>query len=409
MPTPTADGPDEAQRLEQAHHARLYRRYPVTLVEGRGARVTDSAGREYIDALAGIAVNSVGHCHPEVVAAIRDQAGRLIHASNLYYFEPQGRLAARLTAAAGLERVFFTNSGTEAVEGALKLARRHAARHGRRGGVISMQGCFHGRSTGALSMHSAKQRAAFEPLLEGFRQIPFNDAAALADALDGTTVAVILEPVQGEGGMRPADPAYLREVRRLCDENGAVMILDEIQCGAGRTGTFFAFQQADVRPDIVTAAKALGGGVPIGAVLAREEIVAAFDYGDHGTTYGGNPLACAAADAAVRVIQEEKLADRARELGAHLTRRLREAQESRPSIREVRGLGLMVGVELAFPGKPIVGAMLERGVLSNCTAETVMRFVPPLVISREDLDTVVDVFLACLDEEAARQDGKETS
>ncbi|MFH2052009.1 MAG: aspartate aminotransferase family protein [bacterium] len=406
MPRDNSETTDEPQILEHAHHAQLYRRYPITLIEGRGAKVRDAAGKEYVDALAGIAVNSVGHCHPEVVEAIRSQAGKLIHASNLYYFEPQSRLAKRLTRAAGLERVFFTNSGTEAVEGALKLARLHARKLERRGGFISMEGCFHGRSTGALSLHNAEQRRKFEPLLEGCRQIPFNDLDALAAAMDDTMAAVILEPIQGEGGVRPADLEYLRGVRRLCDRHGALMILDEIQTGIGRTGTFFAYQQADIVPDIVTSAKALGGGVPIGAVLARDEVAAAFAPGDHGTTYGGNPLACAAADAAVRVVLEENLAGRAVELGAHLMDLLRDGSAARPAIREIRGRGLMIGVELAFPGKSVVTAMLERGVLANCTAENVMRFVPPLVISREEIETIARVFFAALDA-CSEQAGKE--
>ena len=389
---------DFAQELTDTYHAPLYKRYPITLVEGHGVRVRDKAGNEYIDALSGIGVNSVGHCHPEVVAAIQEQSRRLIHVSNLYYTESQSRLAQRITKASGMDSVFFTNSGTEAVEGAIKLARRYAGKDETQSTIISMQGCFHGRSAGALSAHSPEQRKAFEPLLPGFKQIPFNDIDALNKAINDSTAAVILEPVQGEGGIRPATAEFLNEVRRLCDKHNAAIILDEIQCGIGRTGSFFAFQQFDITPDIVTSAKAMGGGVPIGAVLAQRQVAASFQAGDHGTTYGGNPLVCAAADAAIRVILEDGLANRALDLGKHMVDRLKKAAESRPCIREVRGRGLMIGVELDFPGKEIVNQMLKRGVLANCTAETVIRFLPPLIISRQDLDTVVDVFISSLDD-----------
>ncbi|MBS1261932.1 MAG: Acetylornithine aminotransferase [Calditrichaeota bacterium] len=392
-----------ASELERKHHLQLYKRYPITIVKGSGARVLDDRGREYIDALAGIGVNSVGHCHPDVVEAIRRQAGLLMHSSNLYYTEPQSRLAKRLTEAAGMERVFFTNSGTEAVEGAFKLARKHAKDHGRSGSIISLDGCFHGRSMGALSTHSEKQRAPFEPLLPGFARAPFDDTDALAAAVDDNTVAVILEAVQGEGGIRPLSDDYLRAARRLCDEHGALLIADEIQCGIGRTGRFYAYEHAGIEPDIVTTAKALGGGMPIGAVLVRGEAADTFAPGDHGTTFGGNPVACAAADAAVRIVVEQDLPARAAELGAHLFERLRGAMDQHSAIREVRGRGLMAGVELAFEGKQLVLDLLERGVLANCTQDTVIRFLPPLVISREDLDRALDVFLDVLGKAEAEQ------
>ncbi|PJA74434.1 aspartate aminotransferase family protein [bacterium CG_4_9_14_3_um_filter_65_15] len=395
--------PDPTPALDQKYHFPLYERYPVTLVRGQGARVWDVDGKEYIDALSGIGVNSIGHCYPAVVEAIRDQAGKLIHTSNLYYLEPQARLAKRLTEAAGMDRVFFTNSGTEAVEGALKLARRYAGKQGRSGRIVAMEGCFHGRSMGSLSAHSEKQKQNFQPLLSGFERVPFNDIEALTGAVDDQTIAVIFEPVQGEGGVRLAPDDFLVRVRELCDRTGALMILDEIQCGIGRTGRFFAFQYAGITPDILTSAKALGGGMPIGAVLAGNEVASAFESGDHGTTFGGNPLACAAADATLRVVQEEKLVERAAEMGAYLAQRIRKAAGDHPAIRELRGRGMMVGVDIGFDGKPLVAKMLERGVLANCTAETVIRFLPPLNIPREDLDTVIDVFLDLLgDEEAAR-------
>lgn len=388
------------QRLERCHFP-MYARYPITLVEGRGSRVRDAEGREYVDALAGIAVNALGHCHPAVVAAITDQAKRLIHCTNLYFTEPQAELAERLTATVGMDRVFFTNSGTEAVEGALKLARRHAGAHDHGAQIISFEGCFHGRSMGALSTHSEPQRKPYLPLVPDFTQVPFPDLEAVDRAMDGQTAAVVLEPIQGEGGLRVAPDEFLRGLRRLCDERGALLILDEIQCGVGRSGRFCAFEHAGIRPDILVMAKALGGGFPIGAVLAREEVARAFQPGDHGTTFGGNPLACAAADATVRTIIEERLPARASELGALMMTRLQEAAADRPAIREVRGRGLMIGVELAWPGSELVVDMMDRGVLVNCTSGNVIRFVPALNIPEDDLEHVISVFLAALDDAEA--------
>lgn len=395
---------DRTRELTNRHHFPMYGRYPVTLVEGRGSRVRDAEGKEYVDALGGIAVNALGHCHPAVVDAIVDQARKLIHVTNLYHIPSQARLAERLTALTGMDRVFFTNSGTEAVEGALKLARRRSGREGRGARIISFEGCFHGRSMGALSTHSEKQREPFLPLVPEMVQLPFGDLDALAREMGRDTAAVIIEPVQGEGGLRVAPDETLRTLRRLCDEHGALLIMDEIQCGVGRTGRFNAHDHAGVKPDVLVLAKALGGGVPIGAVLAREEVAAAFAPGDHGTTFGGNPLACAAADAALRVIVEEDLPARAADVGGRFMARLREAAATRPAISDVRGRGLMIGVELAFPGKDLVDDMLGRGVLGNCTAGNVIRFVPALDIPERDLDVILEVFLAAVDAAA----GKET-
>jgi len=388
--------PDHARERLKDRHFPMYNRYPITLVEGEGSRVRDSEGKEYIDALGGIAVNALGHCHPAVVAALREQAGRLIHCTNLYNIPSQADLAERLTEAVGLDRVFFTNSGTEAVEGALKLARRHAKIRGRGTQVLSFEGCFHGRSTGALSTHNADQREKFEPLLEGFQQLAFADVHALESALTSDVAAVIIEPVQGEGGVRVVPDDFLRAVRSLCDSSGALLICDEIQCGVGRTGRFNACDHAGVKPDIMVLAKSLGGGVPIGAVLAREEIAAAFEPGDHGTTFGGNPLVCAAANATLEVIQEENLIARAEELGAETRAALREAASSHPSIVEVRGRGMMIGVELNWPGKNLVTDLMRRGVLANCTSENVIRFLPALNIPRVDLERTVKIFLEAL-------------
>ncbi|MBD3162801.1 MAG: acetylornithine/succinylornithine family transaminase, partial [Candidatus Latescibacteria bacterium] len=369
---------DSARERLDRRHFPMYKRYPVTLVEGKGSRVRDDEGREYVDALAGIAVNALGHAHPDVVAALSEQAARLMHVTNLYYTIPQADLAERLTSATGMDRVFFTNSGTEAVEGALKLARRHAGKNGRGPRIVSFQGCFHGRSMGAIATHTAAQRASFEPLAPEFVQLPFGDLPALEPVLDEATAAVILEPVQGEGGLRVVPDSFLRELRRLCDEREALLILDEIQCGVGRTGRFCAFEHAGIRPDVLVMAKGLGGGFPIGAVLARDAVASAFEPGDHGTTFGGNPLACAVADTVLRIVLEEDLPRRAADLGARAVQRLRAAAADHPAIREVRGRGLMIGIELAWEGKELVLDMMRRGVLANCTSGNVIRLVPPL-------------------------------
>jgi len=387
---------DRTQEILGRRHFPMYNRYPITLVDGSGSRVRDAAGKEYVDALGGIAVNALGHCHPAVVEAITAQARRLIHVTNLYHFPSQAALAERVTAATGLDRVFFTNSGTEAVEGALKLARRHAGGRDHGAKIVSFAGCFHGRSMGALSTHGQKQREPFVPLVPDFVQLPFGDLAALDAALDAETAAVILEPVQGEGGVRVVPDDLLRAVRRLCDERGVLLILDEIQCGVGRTGRFLACEHAGVRPDILVLAKALGGGMPIGAVLAREDVAAAFAPGDHGTTFGGNPVACAAADATVATILAEDLPARAARLGESFMARVRAAAADHGAIVEVRGRGLMIGVQLAFEGKELVTDMLHRGVLANCTAGDVIRFVPALNIPEADLDVVLHTFLDAL-------------
>ncbi len=390
---------EEIQKLDEACHFQVYKRYPILLERGEGARVWDSTGKEYIDMLAGIAVNALGHAHPAVLKALTDQAGRLMHCSNLYYTEPQARLARLLVEQSGLDRVFFCNSGTEAIEGAIKLARKWATRKGRGGTIVSMEGSFHGRSLAALTATGQpKYKEGLEPLPGGFTIVPFNDLHAVDKVLDDTVCAVLVEPVQGEGGIRPADPAYLEGLRKLCDERGALLIFDEIQCGIGRTGTTFAYQGYGVVPDVVTIAKALGAGFPIGSFLAKQSVAECFKPGDHGTTFGGNPLACAVALAALSTIVNEKLPERSRDLGGYLMESLRKKTAGIDAVREVRGRGLMVGVVLDRSGKEVVNTMMERGVLSNCTADTVIRVVPPLVISRADLDAAVDVLVEVLEE-----------
>ncbi len=378
--------------LDQKYYLPTFKRYPLALKKGQGAKVWDVEGNVYLDALAGIAVNNLGHCHPKISEAICQQAQELIHISNFYVSEPQVALSEKLVKASGLDRVFFGNSGAEAVEGAIKVARKYAHKKGRENGaVISMQNCFHGRTLATIAAGKSKMQQGFGPMPEGFRKVPFNGMEELRNLIGEDTAAIIVEPVQGEGGIHPAQPCFLRAVRELCDEKDIVLIFDEIQCGIARTGSLFAKDQYEVQPDIMTLAKGLGSGVPIGAFLCSEKIAGAIDYGDHGTTFGGNPLACAAGLATLEVIEEENLSQQAEEKGAYLRRRLEENLSQLPEFKEIRGLGLMIGVEFTFETKPLVLEMLQRGVLSNATAGNVLRLVPPLVISYDELDHLISV------------------
>jgi acetylornithine/N-succinyldiaminopimelate aminotransferase len=385
--------PDSAQEIADKYHVDLYGRYPLTLTEGKGVYVTATNGKEYLDALAGIAVNSVGHCHPRVVEAIQEQAAKLMHISNFYYSEPQSNLVKLLAEISGLDRAFLCNSGAEAVEVSIKLARKYASNKEKTGSIISMKNCFHGRTLGTIAMGKEKYQKGFKPLPGGFEQVPANDISAIERKMNKDTIGVILEPIQGEGGVHQIEEGYLKKVRALCDEFDALLILDEIQCGIGRTGKMFAYQHYDVKPDIVASAKALGGGFPIGAVIAREEVASAISHGEHGTTYGGNPLACAASLAALSTIIDEDLAGQATEKGEYFMNKVRGVAEGWDAIKEVRGKGLMIGVELNFEGGEVVEKMMERGVLSNCASDTVMRIVPPLIISRKELDKIFDVLV----------------
>lgn len=389
MTTTTKD----PKALEREYHIQLYRRYPLTLVRGEGVRVWDDGGNEYIDALAGIAVTSLGHSHPAVVNAIKTQAEKLIHVSNFYFNEPQSKLAELLCCVSGMDRVFFCNSGAEAVEAALKLARRYADSKNHKGNIVSLEHCFHGRTLATIAMGSPKYQAGFAPMPEGFECIPGNDLKVLERTMSQKPIAIILEVVQGEGGIRPAPKDYLKKLRELCSKNDTLLILDEIQCGVGRTGAMFAFQHYGIKPDIMTSAKALGNGVPIGAMLATQNVAEAFQPGNHGTTYGGNPLACAAACAVIETMTAENLPQKASENGDYAMTKIREAAKGWDAVKEVRGLGLMIGVDLAFKGAEVVARMMKKGVLANCTADTVIRLVPPLTIERQDLDRVIDVLI----------------
>ena len=385
-----------AQEIEHKYHVPVYRRYPITLERGEGSLIWDTDGNEYLDMLAGIAVNNTGHCHPNVVKAIQDQAEKLIQPSNFFYTEIQSKLAKLLSDLSGLERVFFCNSGVEALEASLKIARKYGNNKGKKGDIIAVERGFHGRSIAAIALGKPKYQKGFQPIPEGFKTIPFNDIEALEKEINDDTIAFACEPIQGEGGIHEVSGKYLKRVRELCDKHDVLLMFDEVQCGNGRTGKYFGFQHHDVQPDIIATAKGLGGGFPIGAVMASEKAAQALDFGDHGTTYGGNPLACAASYAAVRTILDENLMDKATEQGKYLIDQIREKAKTLGVIKEIRGKGLMIGVELTIPGKPVVLEMLENGVVSNVTMDTVIRLVPPLVITKTQIDHFLDVFVKAL-------------
>ncbi|MGQ9467632.1 MAG: aspartate aminotransferase family protein [Anaerolineae bacterium] len=394
--------PDERIALEGQYTSGVYRKRPVLIVRGAGARVWDAQGREYVDCAAGHGVALVGHCHPRVVAAIREQAERLITCSEAFYNDRRAELQAELVALMpGMERVFLCNSGTEAVEAAIKFARLATGRPG----VVAARNGFHGRTMGALSATwRPEYRRPFEPLVPGFRHVPYNDAGALEAAVGPETAAVILEVVQGEGGVRPGDGAYLRRAQELCRERGALLIVDEVQTGLGRTGRMMACQHYGLEPDMVCLAKGLAGGLPMGAVLIGPR-VGKLPVGVHGSTFGGNPLSCAAALATLQVIQEESLPARAAALGEFFLSRLRRI--SSPLIRDIRGLGLMVGIELRRRGRPYLQDLAERGVLALPAGPTVLRFLPPLVISQEELERVVQAVDETLNSDLPERDDEE--
>jgi acetylornithine/N-succinyldiaminopimelate aminotransferase len=370
-----------------------YSRYPAAMVEGSGCRLVDADGREYLDFLSGIAVCILGHCHPAVTSAITEQAGRLVHVSNLYYTEPQVRLAELLVGNTFADKVFFGNSGAEANEAAIKLA-RIAGGEGRYE-VISLSGSFHGRTLATVAATGQpKFHQGFEPLPEGFVHAPFGDLAALEALISEKTCAVLCEPLQGEGGVRPLEASYLRGIRELCDRHRLLLIFDEIQTGMGRSGTLFAYQQLGVTPDILTTAKGLGNGLPIGAMLTREEIATAFTPGSHASTFGGNPVASAAAVATLEILLGDGFLAKVGETGLYLRQQLTGLAERFPElITSVRGMGLLLGAVLSetgvAQGTTIVNRMFERGFLLNFAGGVALRLAPPLVVSRTEIDTVI--------------------
>ncbi len=383
--------------------ATTYARYPIALVRGEGCRVWDADGKAYLDFVAGIAVCALGHSHPRLIRAITAQAQRLLHVSNLYHIEPQARLAELLCRHSFADRAFFCNSGAEANEAALKLARKYAKERfsSDRTEVITMRGSFHGRTLATVTATAQeKYHKGFEPLVPGFRYVPFNDLRAAVLAVDARTAAILVEPIQGEGGVQVAADGYLAGLRRLCDERGVLLIFDEVQTGLGRTGTLFAYQQAGVAPDILTLAKALAGGIPMGAMLAREEVMAAFSPGSHAATFGGNPFASAVALETLNTILEEDLPGRAARLGARIQDRLRALQARLPVIRTLRGRGLLMGIEVAADAKAIVAKCMERGLLILTAGDDVLRLVPPLILSEAEADEGLAILQGVLGEAA---------
>ena len=384
------------QQLESEYLMQTYARNPVMFVRGKGSRVFDEAGKSYLDFIAGIGVNVLGYDHPRVRRTLKEQAN-LLHTSNLYHHQYQGPLAQRLVKASGLSRVFFCNTGTESVEGALKLSRAWQRNQGREGktGFVALMDSFHGRTMGALSITAQeKYRKPFEPLIPDVRFISNVDArngsADTLAAIDERTAAVIVETIQGESGVRPIDESFLQAIRRACDEVDALLILDEVQCGLGRTGKVFAFENISVKPDILCVAKPLGLGLPLGAFIVAEKAVGGLKTGDHGTTFGGGPLACRLSLEFMEMLEEGDLMKRVIEMGDYFRNQLQKMQRRHPElIKEVRGMGLMLGMEMSFPCKSVVTSMLERGFLMNCTHETIIRFLPPYIIKKAEISAML--------------------
>jgi acetylornithine aminotransferase len=388
---------NDIMRRAESVIATTYKRFPLVFEGGRGCTLWDSEGNEYIDFVAGIAVCNLGHAVPEIARALYRQADKLFHVSNLYYTVPQVELAEWLVARSFADRVFFCNSGAEANEAAIKLARKYFYDNNEpdRHRIVALEQSFHGRTFATLSATGQeKVRKGFDPILNGFDFVAFNDIEALKGKLGDTVCAVLVEPIQGEGGVRCPSPGYLEAVRRACDEAGALLIFDEVQTGIGRTGKLFAYEHFDVAPDIMTLAKALGNGLPIGAMLAREDVAKAFQPGVHASTFGGTPIVTAAALEVLRTIEREGVLAHCRGMGEHFREQLFALKKKHSVITEVRGEGLMIGVSLSVSGPSIVDACMEKGFLINCTQEQVLRFVPPIVITQVEIDALIE----CLDD-----------
>ena len=376
--------------------AKTYKRFPMVLAHGSECTVHDTDGRSYTDFVAGIAVCNLGHSHPKLAEALSFQAQTLWHVSNLYYTKPQVELAGWLVANSFADRVFFCNSGAEANEAAIKLARKFFKDRGenQRSRIIAMKQSFHGRTMATLSATGQEKiKKGFAPILEGFDFVPFNDADALGAQIGPQHCAVLIEPIQGEGGVRCPDSDYLKTVRRICDENDILLIFDEIQTGMGRTGKLFAYEHFGVEPDIMTLAKALANGLPIGAMLAREAVAAAFGPGAHASTFGGTPIVTAVALEVCKTLVTENVIDQGRNTGAYFRKKLLELKERHPAVVDVRGLGLLLGMKLNFDGGTLVTQCMQRGFLINCIQENILRFIPPLIIKKEEIDALVE----CLD------------
>jgi acetylornithine/N-succinyldiaminopimelate aminotransferase len=385
---------EHVAELERKYLLTTYNRYPVVLDRGKGVFVYDVDGKKYLDFVSGLGVNALGHAHPRIVKTIRDQAAKLLHVSNLYYHEYQGPLAQKLCMLSGLDRAFFQNSGTEAIEGSIKLARLAGHRAGgeAKSKLVALDGSYHGRTFGALSLTGQdKHRKGFEPLLDDVTFVKQNDVESLRAAVNDNTCAIVLEPIFGEGGIYECRPEFLWECRALADRHKAALIFDEIQCGLGRTGTIFAFQSFGVTPDIVAIAKPIAAGLPLGAFIAKEDFASAISPGQHGTTFGGGPLACRVALEFFSIIEEEKLLENVQRVGAYLHEQLQGLVSKRNAAVAVRGRGFIQGIQLEIPARPIVDGGLAEGVLFNSTQDTVVRFLPPFLLEEKHVDKGIRV------------------
>jgi predicted acetylornithine/succinylornithine family transaminase len=380
---------EEIVALEQKYLLNTYARYPVAFARGKGVYLFDVDGKRYLDFLSGLGVNALGHAHPRIVKVIREQSARLIHLSNLYYNEYQGIVAKKLCQKSGLDRAFFTNSGTEAIEGVLKLARAagHATAGPEKMVVVALDNSFHGRTMGALALTGQpKYRKGFDPMLEGVRFVPRNDIEALRAAMDDKVCGIVLEPIQGEGGIQVSSPEFLRACREVADQHHAALIFDEIQCGMGRTGQLFAFEHFGVMPDAVCIAKPMAAGFPMGAFLANDLFAQHITPGKHGTTFGGGPLACRIALEYLAILEDEKLLEQVRRVGAYFTAKLQELVAKFEIATEVRGVGAIQALQLNIPGKPVLEGALAEGLLINVTQDDVLRFLPPFLLEEKHVD-----------------------
>jgi acetylornithine/N-succinyldiaminopimelate aminotransferase len=384
----------EIMALADENIMNTYKRFPIVLVKGSGVKVWDVNGNEYLDFVAGIAVCNLGHSHPQVIAAVKEQLENLTHVSNLYYTEPQAQLARLLVETSFADKVFFCNSGAEANEAAIKLARKYA--HENMGPdkfeLITMKDSFHGRTMATITATGQEKfQFGFTPLLEGFTYVPFNDLHALEARISNKTCGIMVEPIQGEGGVNIPSDHYLAEVREICDRHGILLIVDEVQTGMGRTGKLFAYEHSEIKPDIMTLAKALGNGFPVGAMLATNKIAKAFVPGNHASTFGGSPLAMAAANATVKTMLQESILEHCREMGDYFLLQLKNLQQKHKIIKEVRGKGLMLAAQLNIESGDIVNECLQRGLLINSAGSKTLRFVPPLIITTQDIDQATKV------------------
>ncbi len=383
---------DEIIKLTTKYVAQTYGRFPIVLTKGKGTQVWDRSGNKYKDFVAGLAVDNLGHCHPEIVKAIREQAGKLLHVSNLYHIEPQSLLAEELCKHSFADKFFFCNSGAEANEAAIKLARRASFDKGykNRGEIIAMKNSFHGRTLGSMAATGQKKiHHGFAPLPSGFKHVEFNDAEAARKAVTSKTCAILVEPIQGEGGVNISDKKYLRDLKKICTENDLLLIFDEVQTGFGRTGNLFAYQTFNVKPDVIILAKALGGGVPIGAIGASNKVMKHFVPGTHAATFGGNPLSCAAALASLKVLTSQGFLDKAKDTGNYFKSCLEELKTKFPVITNVRSRGMMLAATLSKPAAPVIMDCMEKGYLINCVQQNTLRFIPPLIITKKEIDGLI--------------------